>query len=211
MNPDRAETTKIRFHVLIIGGGIGGLCLAQGLKKAGISVAVYERDQSAHFRSQGYRIHINPDGRQALRACLPDNLFNLFVATSGKPATGRFTIFDSHLHELNSRPLHYVIADSRFILSTEVNRLTLREILLAGLDDAVHFNKTLERIEQISGDQVCAHFADASSAQGGDADRRRWNGISGATPSPAKRKSFQDWIRYLRQDSAHFPSNQMDS
>jgi cation diffusion facilitator CzcD-associated flavoprotein CzcO len=35
------------FHVLIVGGGIGGLCLAQGLKKAGISVAVYERDTSA--------------------------------------------------------------------------------------------------------------------------------------------------------------------
>src|ERR1700736_6140714 len=166
MRGDCLETVPSPLHILIIGGGIGGLCLAQGLKKAGISVAVYERDQSAHFRSQGYRIHINPDGSQALRACLPDNLFNLFVATSGKPATGRFTSFDSHLHELNSRPLHHVIADSRFILSTEVNRLTLREILLAGLDDAVHFNKTLERIEQISGDQVCAYFADASSAQG---------------------------------------------
>ena len=166
MNTDRAETTKAPFHVLIIGGGIGGLCLAQGLKKSGISVAVYERDESAHFRSQGYRIHINPDGSHALHNCLSDNLFNLFAATSGKPATGRFASFDSHLQELNSRPLHQVVADSPFILSTEVNRLTLREILLAGLDDTVHFNKTLERIEQISVDQVCAYFADGSSAQG---------------------------------------------
>jgi 2-polyprenyl-6-methoxyphenol hydroxylase-like FAD-dependent oxidoreductase len=166
MNSDRAETTKIPFRVLIIGGGIGGLCLAQGLKRAGISVAVYERDQSAHFRSQGYRIHINADGSKALHACLPDNLFDLFAATSGKPATGRFASFDSHLQELNSRPLHQVAADSPFILSTEVNRLTLREILLAGLDDTVHFSKTLERIEQIGRGQVCAYFADGSSAQG---------------------------------------------
>jgi glycerol-3-phosphate dehydrogenase len=28
------------LHVLIIGGGIGGLTLAQGLKKSGVSVAV---------------------------------------------------------------------------------------------------------------------------------------------------------------------------
>jgi hypothetical protein len=63
------------------------------------------------------------------------------------------------LQELNSRPLHQVVADSPFILST-VNRLTLREILLAGLDHTVHFNKTLERIGPTSGDQVGAYFAD---------------------------------------------------
>jgi 2-polyprenyl-6-methoxyphenol hydroxylase-like FAD-dependent oxidoreductase len=34
------------FHVLIIGGGIGGLTLAQGLKRAGVSAAVYERDRT---------------------------------------------------------------------------------------------------------------------------------------------------------------------
>jgi len=31
------------FHVVIIGGGIGGLCLAQGLKQLGVSVAVTQR------------------------------------------------------------------------------------------------------------------------------------------------------------------------
>src|SRR4030088_1862683 len=46
---DRWEATSTPLHVLIIGGGVGGLCLAQGLKKSGISVAVYERDTSARF------------------------------------------------------------------------------------------------------------------------------------------------------------------
>jgi salicylate hydroxylase len=45
------------FHVLIIGGGIGGLTLAQGLKQAGISAAVYERDRTVYDRLQGYRVH----------------------------------------------------------------------------------------------------------------------------------------------------------
>jgi salicylate hydroxylase len=44
------------FHVLIIGGGIGGLTLAQGLKQAGISAAVYERDRTVYDRLQGYRV-----------------------------------------------------------------------------------------------------------------------------------------------------------
>ena len=41
------------FHVVIIGGGIGGLCLAQGLKRAGVSVAVYERDLTRTDRLEG--------------------------------------------------------------------------------------------------------------------------------------------------------------
>ena len=166
MQEDHVETTRAPLHVLIIGGGIGGLCLAQGLKQSGISVAVYERDRSVHFRRQGYRIHINPDGSHALYDCLPDTLFKLFVATSGRPATGRFVNFDAQLREVDSRPLHQVIADSPFLFSTEVNRLTLREILLTGLDDLVHFGKTLERFEQVGQGLVRAAFADGTCAEG---------------------------------------------
>jgi len=92
------------FHVLIIGGRIGGLCPAQGLKQSGVSVAVYERDPSAHFRRQGYRLHMNPDGSHALHDCLPENLFKLFVATSGQPAKGRLVNYDSQLREVAFRP-----------------------------------------------------------------------------------------------------------
>jgi 2-polyprenyl-6-methoxyphenol hydroxylase-like FAD-dependent oxidoreductase len=45
-----------QFHVIIVGGGLGGLTLAQGLKKNGISCAVYEKDLSRADRLQGYRI-----------------------------------------------------------------------------------------------------------------------------------------------------------
>ncbi|MGH3834528.1 MAG: FAD-dependent oxidoreductase [Pseudonocardiaceae bacterium] len=47
------------LDVIIVGGGIAGLCLAQGLRQAGVSVAVYERDRSPTDRLDGYRIHIN--------------------------------------------------------------------------------------------------------------------------------------------------------
>ena len=38
------------LRVLVIGAGLGGLCLAQGLRKAGVEVAVYERDTGLAVR-----------------------------------------------------------------------------------------------------------------------------------------------------------------
>ncbi|MET1083726.1 MAG: NAD(P)-binding protein, partial [Burkholderiales bacterium] len=64
-------TTLQKLNVMIIGGGIGGLCLAQALHRAGIRVTVYERTEARTDWLQGYRIHINPHGSRALHDCLP--------------------------------------------------------------------------------------------------------------------------------------------
>ena len=71
------------LEVMVIGGGIGGLCLAQGLKKAGVKVAVYERDEAPTSRRQGFRVHIDPQGSTALHECLPHDLWTIFEATGG--------------------------------------------------------------------------------------------------------------------------------
>ena len=68
----------------IIGGGIGGLCLTQGLHKAGVPISVYERDRTPRDRLQGYRVHIEPNGARALHDCLPTDLWQAFLATTGK-------------------------------------------------------------------------------------------------------------------------------
>src|SRR5919204_2416666 len=83
-------------NVIVIGAGLSGLCLAQGLRKAGIDVEVYERDASASTRGQGYRLTIDPLGSRALKACLPERLYDLLVATSGKLGE-RFTIYDQRM------------------------------------------------------------------------------------------------------------------
>jgi len=145
-------------HVLIIGGGIGGLCLAQGLSKAGITVTVCERGASAAFRGQGTRISLKEAGGHALRACLPANLFDLCVATSIASA-GRLVVMDQLLNQAFAIPLP--APDPA--LAFGVNRLTLREILLCGLEDVVFFGKTFTHFEQVDGKQVRAHFADGDS------------------------------------------------
>jgi 2-polyprenyl-6-methoxyphenol hydroxylase-like FAD-dependent oxidoreductase len=153
------------LQVVIIGAGIGGLCLAQGLKKAGISVAVYERDRTVTDRLQGYRVHINPAGSRALHACLPPHLFDAFDRTGGKP----------------SRAIHFLTEQMGVLLSVggdlmeqrepiarhrSVSRITLRQVLLSGLDGIVHFGKTFTRYAARADGRVVAHFEDGTSAEG---------------------------------------------
>jgi 2-polyprenyl-6-methoxyphenol hydroxylase-like FAD-dependent oxidoreductase len=138
-------------HILVVGGGIGGLCLAQGLTTVGIDVTVFDRDPDARFRAQGWRLSLKEDGVRALRSCLPPRLFDLCVATALRPAT-TLAVTDHLLKPKFVKPVP--IGNG-----LGVNRLTLREILLTGLD--VRFGKTFVRLD---GDT--AHFADGTSATG---------------------------------------------
>jgi 2-polyprenyl-6-methoxyphenol hydroxylase-like FAD-dependent oxidoreductase len=56
------------LRVAVAGAGLGGLCLAQGLLRAGADVTIYERDASLTGRRQGYRLHV--DARAGLAAVL---------------------------------------------------------------------------------------------------------------------------------------------
>src|SRR5262245_58428583 len=62
--------------ILIIGAGLGGLALAQGLNRSGFKVKVFERDESPTSRSQGYRISMRLLGMTALRELLPPEKMN---------------------------------------------------------------------------------------------------------------------------------------
>jgi 2-polyprenyl-6-methoxyphenol hydroxylase-like FAD-dependent oxidoreductase len=153
-------------RILIIGGGIGGLCLAQGLRRAGVPVTVYERSQSRTDWLQGYRIHINPHGSQALHRCLQPATWQAFLATVST-AGGRFAFVTEQLDtllELGAEPA----GDDPDPANQHhgVSRITLRQVLLDGLGDVVKFGRTFERYELAGDGQVIAHFADGTSAIG---------------------------------------------
>lgn len=151
------------LQIAIVGGGMGGLCLAQGLRKAGVSVAVYERDESPSSRPQGFRIHISPEGSRALHACLPNDLWEVFDATGGVSAQG-FSIVTEQLREL----LHFSERDApqdAIAQHRSISRITLRRVLLAGLDGNVHFGKRFVRYEWTAEKRVRAHFEDGTTAE----------------------------------------------
>jgi salicylate hydroxylase len=157
------ERTKLG-HVIVIGGGIGGLALAQGLRKAGISVAVYERDRTPADRVQGYRVHVNPTGSHALHACLPAPLFDAFDRTCGRPGRG-IRFLTERMGALLSVGGDLVPQPDAIGKHRSVSRITLRQVLLSGLEEIVHFGKTFTRYGE-EGGRIVAHFADGTSVTG---------------------------------------------
>jgi len=165
-HPNRSSignAIRAPLHVVIIGGGIGGLTLAQGLKKSRVSAAVYERDRTRTDRVQGYRVHINPTGSLALHECLPAPQFEAFTRTCGRPAGGICFVTEQMkvLLALDGRnaPPHFRgegVAQHR-----SVSRITLRQVLLSGLEDTVYFGKTFVRYEENPLGPIVAHPSEA--------------------------------------------------
>src|SRR5690349_14104981 len=153
------------IHVIIIGGGIGGLCLAHGLKNEGTSVAVYERGRTPDDWLDGYRIHINSAGAGALHDCLPPRNWDEFVATAGKPEAG-FEFYTEQLKELLFLDWSRRTLGSADPVNSHhaVSRMTLRQVLLSGLAGIVHPGKEFVRYDRTPSGQVTAAFADGSSA-----------------------------------------------
>ena len=157
-------TTHNKLDVMIIGGGIGGLCLAQGLHRAGIPVTVFERTEARTDWLQGYRIHINPHGSRALHDCLPQAAWQRFLDTVSVN-DGGFGFTTEQLHDLLRFAGPEILpdagpADAHYGAS----RISLREVLLSGLDGVVRLGKNFERYEITADGRVIAHFADGTSA-----------------------------------------------
>jgi 2-polyprenyl-6-methoxyphenol hydroxylase-like FAD-dependent oxidoreductase len=148
-------------RILIIGGGVGGLALAHALRGAGLDVAVYEQDPSPQIRNQGYRIHIDPDGNAALRACLPPEVLDLVRRTSG--VNGDLVAGYTHQLEQVMAQTFPGITDHEI---TSVDRYTFRQGLLTSLGDIVHFGRKLAGYRITDTGRVRVEFAEGGSDEG---------------------------------------------
>lgn len=158
-----ATMTPAAPNVLVIGGGTGGLCLAHGLRRAGVPVTVYERDRSRVEGPHGFWIGIDPDGSRALHECLSNDLYDTFVASCALPI-----LHFNMLTERMSEVLSLDVPPGTDPISSEksVNRSTLRQVMLTGLEDVVQFDKSFESYRIGEDGMVTAVFADGSSATG---------------------------------------------
>ena len=150
------------MKVIVVGAGLGGLTLAHGLHRAGIDVAVYERD-SALGRPQGVSLHMDDRGTAALRACLPPGHVAMAEATMGGPREQTLTLseVDGTLAVASARPTDGVAGRAR--PGRQVHRPLLRAVLLTGLEDVVRFGSEFTRFERLADGTVRVWFADGGT------------------------------------------------
>ncbi|WP_370935621.1 FAD-dependent oxidoreductase [Amycolatopsis sp. cg13] len=150
-----------KIKVAVVGGGTGGLCLAHGLSRAGIEVAVYERSRTRADRLQGYRVHIAPMGSAALHECLPTAAWEQFLATTGE-SKGVFGFVTEQMREL--AVLDAPPSEDPAAAHHSASRISMHQVLSSGLDGILWYDKEFVRYE--TGPKgVGLHFADGTTAE----------------------------------------------
>jgi salicylate hydroxylase len=162
-------------HVLIIGAGLGGLCLAQGLRKHGIPFTVFERDPSPNYRSQGYRVRIDSMGYEALKANLSATNVEVLLRATGHflpsvtyvdAATGA-TLGGSNRQAFEQQqpsnkpsrlPHHHIFSPDRAML---------RSLLLTDLDEGdVQYGMAFKRYDVLPSGRVQVTFENGAVIDG---------------------------------------------
>lgn len=154
--------SKKSLSIAIIGAGLGGLCLAQGLRQQGVIAQVYEKDAGLAARHQGYRLRIDATGQAALAYCLPGALMSQFRQTCAMATAGVRTL-NTRLEPIRQgwvADWHDGRRDAQPDLCAD--RQIMREVLLTGLAGQVHFGKALVRYTEQADHTVAAHFQDGS-------------------------------------------------
>ena len=144
--------------VVIIGGGIGGLCAAIALRQAGLEVAVYERAEA--YRPVGAGLSLWSNAMRAFDA------LGLAGKVAGAGASWRETV----MHRCDGQVLSRLAVD---VLCREVGQPTvgllrseLQQVLLRELGpDGVHLGAACTGFH-VEGEQVHVSFADGRQVTG---------------------------------------------
>ncbi|KAK9458391.1 FAD/NAD(P)-binding domain-containing protein [Dipodascopsis uninucleata] len=160
-----------RGRILICGSGVSGLCLAQGLKKAGIPFQVFERDSNIDTRAQGYRLRLDSRGARALRSNLSEDHWRLFKESCALTVLG-FKKFDAITGQEVEAPRPGGPQSEGLDPENDgpftVDRGQLRRVLMKGIEDSVTFGKQATKYETNPGasSEVSLIFSDGSSENG---------------------------------------------
>ncbi|KAL7932551.1 hypothetical protein V8C35DRAFT_307400 [Trichoderma chlorosporum] len=166
-------TTTTAPHVIIIGSGITGLLIAQGLKKRGISYAIYDKVDPAK-RPRNWSMTIFWSSRY-YPTLLSEELHKRLPEAQSKPYYSPTEVEELVIRNTETGE---ILKRVNSPYARRVNRVSMRKLLLDGI--SVQYDRELADVEYTT-DGVIARFKDGTfekgtvlvSAEGGQSLTRR--------------------------------------
>lgn len=134
------------MKVIIIGSGLAGSLLANGLMRNDVEVTVYERTEQ-YAKREGYQIRLGGNALMGLRACLEPDHLALIVKKFGR-AGGRLSsapvCYDKHFSTVVD-----LTKFDNYSKSAPINRGVLRDLLAQPVADSgkMSYKKSFQRYE----------------------------------------------------------------
>ncbi|KAI0119472.1 putative monooxygenase [Daldinia grandis] len=145
-------------HILIVGGGLGGLLLGQILRKNKVSFEIFERDRSDSIRVQGWAIGLHTM-LEELDMSIPDDMPSRDFVNHLLPLKYNYECA-WYRHDRTRKLGVRDDGSGKFI---RANRARLRKWLATNMP--IQYGKHAVRIEEHN-DSVTVYFEDGTSATG---------------------------------------------
>lgn len=153
---------NLEYHnIVVIGAGPGGLVFARVLEKAGLDIAVFEREPSRDGRTQGGTLDLHVEsGQWALEQAGLLNEFRAIARPEGQ---------DLRIANKHGKLLWDEISEPDVMSRPEVDRPRLRKILLDSLaPETIRWNYSLSSVEPAEGGAGhVLHFENGNSIRAG--------------------------------------------
>lgn len=148
------------MRVIVVGGGIGGLALAAGLRRHGFDVLVFERDTDARATA-GYHITLDARAQSALRELVaPRIIERLLASSSALRLRDRDALWDRYGRLLGHGP--DLSEDPR----VDIDRITLRTLLADAVGGDLRLGRTVTGVGRTEDGKPLVMFADAAPVSG---------------------------------------------
>lgn len=145
---------------MIVGGGIGALALAAGLRMQGFEAEVFEKDMDAAVTG-GYHITLDGPAQAALRELVEPEIFERVLASASALRLREPDAFwDKKGRFLGSGP------DLSDDPGVDIDRITLRLLLAEAAGESLHLGRTVTGIRRTEEGGPEVRFADGASATG---------------------------------------------
>jgi 2-polyprenyl-6-methoxyphenol hydroxylase-like FAD-dependent oxidoreductase len=148
------------MRIIIVGGGIGGLALAAGLRRQGFEAAVFEKDVDAAVTG-GYHITLDGPAQSALRELVEPEIFERILASASALRLREPDAF----WDRKGRMLGHG-GDRSDDPGVDIDRITLRLLLAEAAGDSLRLGRTVTEVRRTAEGRPDVRFADGSSATG---------------------------------------------